>query len=167
MSMPPPPPPPGMPPPPGAGGWEPQPRRPTGPSGPRAQFWPRLAGLLIDAVILGIANQIVGLIVGQSVGIVVGLALSIGYHVYFISSPSGQTPGMRALGIRAINQVTGGQIDPGKAVVRWVMSIVSGFVCLVGYLWMLWDPEKQTWHDKVAGTYVVPTSYFPVASWPG
>jgi uncharacterized RDD family membrane protein YckC len=156
-----------MPPPPGAGGWQPQPGRPTGPSGPRAQFWPRLAGLLIDAVILGVANQIIGVIVGESLGIVVGLAVSIGYHVYFISSPSGQTPGMRALSIRAIDQLTGGQIAPGKAVVRWLMSIVSGFVCLVGYLWMLWDPEKQTWHDKVAGTYVVPTSYFPVTSWPG
>jgi uncharacterized RDD family membrane protein YckC len=25
----------------------------------------------------------------------------------------------------------------------------------VGLLWMLWDPNKQTWHDKVAKTYVV------------
>ena len=29
------------------------------------------------------------------------------------------------------------------------MSIVSAVVLLLGYLWMLWDPEKQTWHDKV------------------
>jgi hypothetical protein len=28
---------------------------------------------------------------------------------------------------------------------------------LVGYLWMLWDPNKQTLFDKIAGTYVVKT----------
>jgi len=27
---------------------------------------------------------------------------------------------------------------------------------LIGYLWMLWDDEKQTWHDKVVGSVVVP-----------
>ena len=47
------------------------------------------------------------------------------------------------------------------------MRIVSGFVCLLGYLWMLWDRERQTWHDKVANTVVVPTSAYPVAAWPG
>ena len=23
-------------------------------------------------------------------------------------------------------------------------------VILLGFLWMLWDPRKQTWHDKAA-----------------
>ena len=32
---------------------------------------------------------------------------------------------------------------------------------------MLWDPERQTWHDKVAGTYVVPVVNHPVDRWPG
>jgi uncharacterized RDD family membrane protein YckC len=44
---------------------------------------------------------------------------------------------------------------------------LSGIVCLLGYLWMLWDKEKQTWHDKLATTVVVPTSAYPVESWPG
>ena len=25
----------------------------------------------------------------------------------------------------------------------------------LGYLWMLWDPQQQTWHDKICGTMVV------------
>jgi uncharacterized RDD family membrane protein YckC len=28
---------------------------------------------------------------------------------------------------------------------------------IVGYLWMLWDPNRQTLFDKIAGTYVVKT----------
>jgi uncharacterized RDD family membrane protein YckC len=35
------------------------------------------------------------------------------------------------------------------------MKLVSGVALGLGYLWMLWDPNKQTWHDKVAKTYVV------------
>ncbi|MFM8387932.1 MAG: RDD family protein, partial [Actinomycetota bacterium] len=25
---------------------------------------------------------------------------------------------------------------------------------LLGYLWMLWDSEKQTWHDKMVSSVV-------------
>ena len=67
----------------------------------------------------------------------------------------------------AIDAQTGGQIDYSKAFIRWLVALVSGLACGLGYLWMLWDPEKQTWQDKVAGTYVVPTSAYPVANWPG
>jgi uncharacterized RDD family membrane protein YckC len=28
----------------------------------------------------------------------------------------------------------------------------------MGYMWMLWDPERQTWHDKMAGSIVVRVS---------
>jgi uncharacterized RDD family membrane protein YckC len=34
----------------------------------------------------------------------------------------------------------------------------SAFFFYIGYLWMLWDREKQTWHDKVARSVVVPVS---------
>jgi hypothetical protein len=27
---------------------------------------------------------------------------------------------------------------------------------------MLWDPERQCWHDKFAGDYVVPVASYPV-----
>jgi len=39
---------------------------------------------------------------------------------------------------------------------------VSWVVFLLGYLWMLWDSEKQCWHDKFAGDVVVPVSAYPV-----
>jgi uncharacterized RDD family membrane protein YckC len=35
---------------------------------------------------------------------------------------------------------------------------VSGAVVLIGFLWMIWDREKQTWHDKAAGSVVIPAS---------
>jgi uncharacterized RDD family membrane protein YckC len=66
------------------------------------------------------------------------------------------------LDIRVIDYATGGSLGYGKAFLRWIGRIVSGAICLLGYLWMIWDKEKQTWHDKIAGTVVVPVSYYPV-----
>ncbi len=160
---PPPPPPPPSPPPPSG---YPTPGPPAGgPSGPRADFGTRFLAILIDAVIVWIVTAI-----AFRINLVLGLLLalaSIAYYVYFEGSPSGQTVGKRAMKIRVVDAQTGSSIDRGRALVRNLMRIVSGIPCYLGYLWMLWDPEKQTWHDKVAATYVVPTSAYPVESWPG
>ncbi|MDQ6854398.1 MAG: RDD family protein [Actinomycetota bacterium] len=141
----------------------------AGPSGPRADFWYRLGGFLIDAVILFLIGQLVGFVFGRNVVavILIGLALGIGYSVYFIGSGSGQTVGMRVLGIRAIDAATYGRVDYGKAFVRYLVAIVAQIPCYLGYFWMLWDPERQTWHDKAAKTFVVPVSEYPVDAWPG
>lgn len=145
----------------------PPPPPPSGPSGPRAEFLPRLVGWLIDSVIVSIANRALEALTAAPFALALGIVVQFAYAVYFIAGTSGQTPGMRLMGIRAIDATTGGRVDPGKAVVRWLVSIVSGFVLALGYLWMLWDREKQTWHDKAAGTYVVPVAYYPVERWPG
>jgi uncharacterized RDD family membrane protein YckC len=35
-------------------------------------------------------------------------------------------------------------------------SLLSGYALFVGYLWALWEPQRRTWHDLIAGTRVVP-----------
>ena len=50
----------------------------------------------------------------------------------------------------------------GRAFLRLIGRYISGFVCYLGYLWMLWDKEKQCWHDKMANDVVVPVSAYPV-----
>jgi uncharacterized RDD family membrane protein YckC len=142
---------------------------PAGPSGPRADFWYRLGGFLIDVGILYIVGLVIGVIFRGSLvsQILISLAVGIAYSVYFIGSGSGQTPGMRLLGIRAIDARTQGRVDYGSAFIRYLVGIVSQLPCYLGYFWMLWDRERQTWQDKVAGTFVVPTSAYPVERWPG
>lgn len=123
---------------------------------------------MIDSIILGAAGQLIGFAVSVFVvGWLISVAFGIVYHVYFIASPSGQTPGMRLCKTRAISAVPGTRIGLRTALVRYVVSLLSGMACFIGYLWMLWDPERQTWHDKVARTYVVPVSAYPVERWPG
>jgi uncharacterized RDD family membrane protein YckC len=136
-------------------------------SGPRASFWLRLAAALIDGVLLGVIGSIINLIVGRTLGSAVNLLLGLAYYAYLEGSPSGQTLGKRAMSIRVIDFNGGGPIGPGRALIRYIGRIVSAIPCGLGYWWMLWDSEKQTWHDKFATTVVVPTSAYPVAAWPG
>ena len=132
------------------------------PSGPRAGFWRRFAALLIDGILLGIVNGILGAILGRSGGTGLGTLLSLGYFTYFEGGPTGQTIGKRVMGIRVIDFGGGGAIGYGRAFIRWIGRFVSTIVLLLGYLWMLWDPERQTWHDKFANSVVVPVSDYPV-----
>jgi uncharacterized RDD family membrane protein YckC len=65
------------------------------------------------------------------------------------------------MGIRVIDFGGGGSVGYGRAFIRWIGRFVSTIVFLLGYLWMLWDPERQTWHDKFANSVVVPVSDYP------
>ncbi|MGH9135815.1 MAG: RDD family protein [Acidimicrobiales bacterium] len=67
----------------------------------------------------------------------------------------GQTVGKKAVGIATVDAQTGMPIGAGRAVGRYFARILSGGVCFLGYLWPLWDPQKQTWHDKLVNSVVV------------
>lgn len=75
----------------------------------------------------------------------------------------GVTLGKRALGIRIrLRDQDGVGLSWGTATIRWAVeaagsAFVGGIFTLVDYLWPLWDkPWRQTLHDKVARTVVVP-----------
>ena len=143
-----------------------QPPAGSGPSGPRANFGQRLGAIIVDGIIIGVVFLVVYFI-NRVLGEIVAILLGLAYYTYFEGSGSGQTPGKKLLGIRVIDFGAGGSIGYGRAFVRQLARILSGALCYLGYLWMLWDKEKQTWHDKIATTVVVPTSAYPVQSWPG
>jgi uncharacterized RDD family membrane protein YckC len=140
-----------------------------GASGPRAGFFARLGAVIIDAIIvaivpvilvaIGVAANSTGLAV---IGYILGFVFAVAYEIYFHGGPTGQTLGKRALGIRVVDFNTGGPIGYGRSTLRLIGRYISGIPCYLGYLWMLWDREKQCWHDKMANDVVVPVQYYPV-----
>jgi uncharacterized RDD family membrane protein YckC len=42
-----------------------------------------------------------------------------------------------------------------RSIKRYGIAYVSNSMLRLGYLWMISDDNKQTWHDWAAGTYVV------------
>jgi uncharacterized RDD family membrane protein YckC len=133
-----------------------------GASGPRAGFWRRFAGALIDGILLAIVSGVLRAGTSSGTSSSIGFVIGLVYFTGLVGSTRGQTLGQMAVGIRVIGFDTGGSIGYGRAFVRWLVSIVSGLAILLGYLWMLWDKEKQCWHDKAANDVVVPIEYYPV-----
>jgi uncharacterized RDD family membrane protein YckC len=91
--------------------------------------------------------------------VIVGALTLLSFLLNFIvlAGRSGQTMGMRILGIR-IERLDGARFTIRGAVIRhlvgYPLSLASFFL---GFLWMLWDPRQQGWHDKLARTIVVMT----------
>lgn len=121
-------------------------------------FLTRVLAFIIDAILVGVVNGILTAVLfggdmaqGQGLGTILGLA----YYVYFWSSAGGgQTLGMKALSIRVV-KTDGTALTVTGAIIRYVGLIVA-FLCLfIGVVWVAFDPNKQGWHDKIAGTYVV------------
>jgi uncharacterized RDD family membrane protein YckC len=59
---------------------------------------------------------------------------------------NGQTLGMQVWGIR-IQNTNGSAISLWQALVRFLTAIVSWLCLGLGFLWMLRDKQKRTWHD--------------------
>ena len=133
--------------------------------GPRADTGKRFVAYIIDIVVLGIINVVLAIGL-KGVGSALAFLVGIGYFIYFDGSASGQTLGKRAMGIRVVDFQTGGAVGYGKAAIRYVGRIISAIPCFLGYFWAIWDAQHQAWHDKIAGTVVVPVESYPVSSWP-
>jgi uncharacterized RDD family membrane protein YckC len=147
-----------------------------------AGFWIRVVAWLIDSVIIGIPIFIVLVILSVVVGGVNGaatsgstsqqnaaaaasggvlilfylvvLVISVAYWVYFWGT-SGSTLGMRLFHLRVVDAQTGAPIGIGRAVVRWLMTLVNSWACYIGWIWVAFDARKQGWHDKVANSVVL------------
>jgi uncharacterized RDD family membrane protein YckC len=76
------------------------------------------------------------------------------YETVLISQWKGQTIGKKIMGIKVVS-ASGDPMDWVKALVRSLSRFLSALLLFLGYFWMLWDDKSQTWHDKLADTYVV------------
>jgi uncharacterized RDD family membrane protein YckC len=121
-----------------------------------AGFGKRLLAVILDGIILSLPAVGLGFAFsfGASGGSGSNILLTIIYEALLIALWNGQTIGKLAMGIRVVT-ADGQPVPVGLAFARAGMKLVSGVALGLGYLWMLWDPNKQTWHDKVAKTYVV------------
>lgn len=79
--------------------------------------------------------------------------LVFGYNVYFIWK-YGATLGKKWLKIKVVNK-EGKNPTFIQAFLRETIGKFLSGLFLLGYLWAIWDKDRQTWHDKIASTYVV------------
>ena len=117
-------------------------------------FWIRFGAFVVDCLFLILAIWILRLIPGV---FAFAFILPLLYFWLF-TGLRGQTPGKTIFEIKVIdidNNVPG----LGRAALREIVGkIVFLFIFLIafiGFIWIAADSEKQGWHDKIAGTYVI------------
>lgn len=144
----------------------------------RAGFWIRFLAHICDglsSLLVALPIQLIGALVSRSSNVsnadgfagftgfgmgttdiwsVIGTVASFFVLAYWIGSRGGSPLRVR-LGVLVLDQNDGSFIGTKRAVYRGLMGYVSQLALLLGYLWMIWDPNKQTWHDKVAQSVVV------------
>ena len=68
------------------------------------------------------------------------------------------SPGKRLMGLETVDATTGEYIGGGKAIGRGLLAFLNSLPFMLGWLWPLWDPKKQTFTDKIFGSVVVETN---------
>lgn len=145
---------------PGAGG------RPLASWGSRAGAW--LVDVLIAAVpaivaVIGVGGVFSGadtLSSGAATIALLGYLASIlvaAWNLGYRQGTTGQSIGKGLLDIEVVDADDGRHIGAGLGFARWLVAGFLGSLCILDYLWPLWDDRNRAWHDMVLGTSVVQT----------
>ncbi len=130
-------------------------------------FWKRFVAFLIDSFILAaIMVPLLAVVYGWGyfdteragfagtwdffVQIVLPAIAAIVFWRY-----RGATPGKMAISAVIVDAQTGQAPSTRQLVVRYFAYFVSILPLLIGFAWIGFDPRKQGFHDKIAGTVVI------------
>jgi uncharacterized RDD family membrane protein YckC len=78
---------------------------------------------------------------------------AVGVVIFWIARQA--TPGKMVLSLRIVDATTHAPLSKLQAIIRYLGYYVSILGLMLGFLWIAFDPRKQGWHDKLAGTVVI------------
>jgi uncharacterized RDD family membrane protein YckC len=135
-----------------------------------ARFGERLSAYIIDNVIAFALSFVVYLLVdrvwlGTTTGFMddehpppaanIAMLLWFLWNLTYLVGKTGHSWGRKLVGIKVVDG-DGEPIGFWRALGRNLFAMfISGLCLALGYLWVLWDADRQAWHDKVFRTYVV------------
>ena len=114
---------------------------------PRVGFWLRFLATFLDLMLVGLVMTV---LIRKPQWFLLAWAA---YHLAMWSW-KGTTVGGIILGLRIV-RLDGGAINLPVAAVRLLGGFFSAAVFFLGFFWAGWTQERQSWHDKIAGTVVV------------
>jgi uncharacterized RDD family membrane protein YckC len=113
---------------------------------PRAGFWIRLAATTLDFILIG---TLISAFEMKSVFLPIWVLYHLGMWGWKGTSIGGLVFGLR------IVRVNGDPIGFGVALVRCLSAFFSALVLFLGFFWVGWNRDRQSWHDIIAGTIIV------------
>lgn len=115
----------------------------------RVGFWPRFGASVLDFILVMIS--VAALLQRAEYFPLVWIA----YHLAMWAW-RGTTLGGIVFSLRIV-RLDGRRFDFVTAVVRFIGAVLSLLVAGLGFFWASWNPDKQSWHDMIAGTIIVKT----------
>ena len=109
-----------------------------------------MGALLIDMILIGVITAILDA-PGE-----IWLVTLAGYGA-LMWKIKGTTIGGLVCGLKLVRR-DGAEINWDTAIVRALGCFLSMVVAGLGFLWIVFDEDRQAWHDKIAGTLVVRTT---------
>ena len=85
------------------------------------------------------------------------LLVAAGYFVGFWMH-GGQTLPMKTWRLRVVRAADGGRVGLWRGVHRFVIAVLGLLAAGLGFLWALWDRDRQFLHDRLSGTRLVDAS---------
>lgn len=134
----------------------------TSTSNEPASLWRRLAAMLYDGFLI-LALWFISAIVlvamnnGEElprIPLQIFLYLETALFYTYFWRVKGQTLGMQVWKIRTVTD-TEEILTLGECAVRFFFATFSFAMIGLGFLWILFDPEKLAWHDRASGTRVL------------
>jgi uncharacterized RDD family membrane protein YckC len=147
----------------------------------RAGFFIRFAAMVMDLLFVTMLDGALlfggGVLIGKTTGIIDMVLTSRGFEflpvvtplleaavissvcvppLYFIvmTAVFGQTIGKMITGIRVVRS-SGRPVSAVRSLIRFIAYVPSGALLFAGFFWVLWDPQRQGWHDMLADTVVI------------
>jgi uncharacterized RDD family membrane protein YckC len=143
-----------------------------------AGFFSRLEAFVVDLMVISVVQLVASsfvqaflrffrltdlieniqtILANANTDIAIGATLTslfvIGYYTFFWSLV-GFTPGKALLGLKVVRK-DGARVSFGRALLRFFAYWISMLPLFLGFFWVLWDSNRQGWHDKIAGTQVL------------
>jgi uncharacterized RDD family membrane protein YckC len=118
-----------------------------------AGFVSRLGAVLADFVPWALACLPFLYLLGPNINPVLAIANCVLVVTFW--AKFGATPGQMIFPMRVVDANTGRKPSVGQLVGRLFAYVLSALPLGLGFFWILWDPRRQGWHDKLAGTVVV------------
>ena len=73
----------------------------------------------------------------------------------FCWTRGGQTIGMKSWKIRLVDSETNQAIGWPRAATRCAAACLSLGVVGIGFIWMVFDTDSRTWHDRISGSHLL------------